>query len=81
MFIVHREENNNPKMHFRMYDSGPHYYEPDEQFAFVATVEENKKHYIKRHIKAAERAAELYGTVTYPSVADYRWAIQSNQIK
>ena len=24
---------------------------------------------------------ELYGTVTYPYIADYRWAIQSNQIK
>ena len=76
MFIVHRNENNNPNMHFRIHESGLHYYDPAEYFTFVTTVTENNKYYIKRYIKVAERVAELYGTVTYPSVLDYIWAIQ-----
>ena len=64
-----------------MHNSGIHYYEPAEDVTFVTTVADNKKHYSKQYIKTAERAAELYRTVTYPSFADYRWAIQSNQIK
>ena len=70
MFIFHHEEKNNPKMHLRMHEIDLHYYDPDEYFTLVTTVSDNKKHYIKRQIKSAERAAELYGTVTYPSVAD-----------
>ena len=57
-------------MHFRMHESGIHYYDPDEYFTFVNTVADKKKHYSKRHIKTAERAAEIYGTVTYPYVVD-----------
>ena len=76
MFIFQHEENNNPNVHFRMYESGLHYYDPAEYFTFVTTVTENNKYYIKRYIKVAERVAELYGTVTYPSVLDYIWAIQ-----
>ena len=63
-------KNNKPNMHFRMHESGIHYYEPDEYFTFVNTVADKKKHYSKRHIKTAERAAEIYGTVTYPYVVD-----------
>ena len=64
-----------------MHDIGIHYYDTYEDFTFVTTIADKKKHYIKRQIKAVERATELYGTVTYPSVAEYRWAINSNQIK
>ena len=28
MFILHREEHGNNNMHFRMHDSGLHYYDP-----------------------------------------------------
>ena len=47
----------------------------------MTTVADNKKHYSKQQIKEADMAAELYGTVTYHSVADYIWAIHSDQIK
>ena len=47
----------------------------------MTTVADNKKHYSKQQIKAAERAQELYGNFTYPYAADYRWSIHSNQIK
>ena len=43
MFIVHSEEKNKPNMHFRMNESGIHYYDPDEDFTFVTTVADNKK--------------------------------------
>ena len=68
-------------MHFRMHDSGLHYYDPDEYLTFVTTVADNRKNYIKQKIKVEERAEEIYGNVTYPSVSDYRWYIHSNKIK
>ena len=58
-------------MHFRTHESGIHYYDPSEDFTFITTVADSKKHYSKQQLKAAERAAELYRTLTYPSVADY----------
>ena len=68
-FIVNREENNDPKIYFRMHERSLQYYDQAEDFSFVTTVADNKKHYSKQHIKSAERAEELYGTFTYPSVA------------
>ena len=59
MFIVYCEENNKPNMHFRMHESGIHYYDPSEDFNFVTTVADNRKHYSKRQIKASERVTEL----------------------
>ena len=81
MFIFHRKENNNLNMHFRIHESGLHYYDPAEDSTFVTTVVDNKKHYRKRHIKEAERSAYIYGNVTYPAVVDCRLYTQSNQIK
>jgi hypothetical protein len=52
-----------------------------EDVAFVNTVSSNKEGFSKRQIKAAEVARTLYATLSYPSAKDYRWAIQSNQIK
>ena len=57
-------------MHFRMHDIGLCYYSPAEYFASVTTVVENKKHYRNRYVKAADRVADIYGNVTYTSVAD-----------
>ena len=68
-------------MHFRMHESGLHYYDPAEYFTFVTTVTDNKKYHSKQYIKAVDRAAELYRAITYPSVVDYIWSIHSNQIK
>jgi hypothetical protein len=49
MFIVHRESVNKPNMHFRMHESGLHYYDPrDDNFTFnINTVSENKLGYTK----------------------------------
>ena len=68
-------------MNFKMHKSGLHYYDPAEDFTFVTTVTDNKKHYIKLHIKAEDMSEELYEIVTYTYVADHRWVIKSNQIK
>ena len=78
IFIVHHKENNKTNIHFIINEIGIHYYDSAEDFTFVTTVTDNKKHYRNRQIKAAERAEEIYGTVTYTYVADYIWEIQSN---
>ena len=64
-----------------MNESGLHYYDPAEYSTFVTTVAYNKKHHSKLHMKETERTEYPYGTFTYPSVADYIWATQSNHIK
>ena len=71
-------------MEFRMLANGLHCYDPREditQFAFMETVAGNKKYFTKQQIKGAETAKSLYTTLSYPSVKDYKWVIQSNQIK
>ena len=83
MFVVHRGTINKPDMHFKMHSSGLHYYDPqDTNFSFnVNTVSENKMGFTKRQIKGAELARTLYSNLGYPSMKDYKWVIQSNQIK
>jgi hypothetical protein len=49
--------------------------------AFVNTVSENKEGFTKKQIKSAELARTLYKTLSYPSMKDFKWVIQSNQIK
>jgi hypothetical protein len=81
-FVVHRETSNLPDMEFKMHSSGLHYYEPEKNdFTFVNTVDDNKKAFTKRQLKGAELARTLYATLGYPSVKDFKWVIQSNQIK
>jgi hypothetical protein len=82
MFVVHRKTNNLPNMEFKMHSCGLHYYEPtDKDFTFINTVDDNKKAFSKRQLKGAELARTLYATLGYPSVKDFKWVIQSNQIK
>jgi hypothetical protein len=82
MFVVHRQTANLPNMEFKMHPSGLHYYEPtNKDFTFVNTVDDNKKAFSKRQLKGAELARNLYATLRYPSVKDFKWVIQSNQIK
>jgi hypothetical protein len=82
MFVVHREGIGKPNMHFKMHSSGLHYYDPkDNEFTFVNTVSENLQGFTKRQIKGAELAKVLYSNLGYPSMKDFRWIIQSNQIK
>ena len=68
-------------MQFRMYESGLHYYDTYEYFTFVTTVVYNKKLYSRLRIKSSDRTSDIYGNVTYTSVAYYIWSIQKHQIK
>jgi hypothetical protein len=83
MFVVHRESESNPNMEFKMHKSGLHYYVPrkEHHLTFVNTVSENKTGFTKRQIKCAEIAQNLYKALSYPSMKDFKWVIQSNQIK
>jgi hypothetical protein len=66
-----------------MHKSGLHNYDPrkENHMTFVNTVSENKTGFTKRQIKCAEIARNLYKTLSYPSMKDFKWVIRSNQIK
>jgi hypothetical protein len=83
MFVVHRESESKPNMEFKMHKSGLHYYDPrkEHHMTFVNTVSENKTDFTKRKIKCAEIARNLYKTLSYPSMKDFKRVIRSNQIK
>ena len=83
MFVVHREAVSKPNMEFKMHKSGLHYFNPkDVDFTFnINTVSDNKMGFTKRQVKGAEQARALYATLGYPSIKDFKWVIQSNQIK
>jgi hypothetical protein len=83
MFVVHRESQGKPNMEFRMHKCELHCYNPrnEKHLALVNTVSENKEGFTKRQIKNAELARTLYKTLSYPSMKDFKWVIQSSQIK
>jgi hypothetical protein len=83
MCVVHRESDSKPNMEFNMHKSGLHYYGPrkEHHMTFVNTVSEKKTGFTKRKIKCAEIAQNLYKTLSYPSMKDFKWVIWSNQIK
>jgi hypothetical protein len=70
-------------MEFKMHKSGLHYYDPrkEHHMTFVNTVSENKTGFTKRQIKCEEIARNLYKTLSYLSMKDFKWVIRSNQIK
>jgi hypothetical protein len=70
-------------MEFHMHEYGLHYCDPrkTEHLDLVSTVSENKEGFTKRQIKVAETAREIYTTLSYPSMKDFKWVIHSNQIK
>jgi hypothetical protein len=69
-------------MLFKMHSSSLHYYNPsNEDFNFINTVGGNKAVFTKRPIANADKARELYASLAYPSNADYKWILKSNQIK
>jgi hypothetical protein len=82
-FVVHQEHKGRPNMEFQMHKSGLHYYGPREQgdLTFVNTVSENKQGFTKRQLSDTECARSLYVTLNYPSMKDFKWIVQSNQIK
>jgi hypothetical protein len=83
MFVVYQESESKPNMEFKIHKSGLHYYDPrkEHHMTFVNTVSENKTGFTKRQIKCAEIARNLYKTLSYPSMKDFKWVIRSNQIK
>jgi hypothetical protein len=83
MFVVHRADVDAPNMEFKMHKSGLYYFNPkDSDFTFnIDTVSNNKKGFTKRQIQVAEQARTLYAMLGYPSAKDFKWVIQSNQIK
>ena len=67
---------------FRLHPCGLHYYDPrGEEFSFVNTVDGNILPYTKRQLEAADKARQLYASLAYPSEADFKWILRSNQIK
>jgi hypothetical protein len=83
IFVVHRESESKPNMEFKMHKRGLHYYDPRKvhHMTFVNTVSKNKTGLTKRQIKCAEIARNLYKTLSYRSMKDFKWVIRSNQIK
>jgi hypothetical protein len=83
MFVVHRESQGKPNREFRIHKCGLHYYDPrnEKHLAFTNTDSKNKEGFTKRQIKGAELARTLYNTLSYPSMKDFKWVIQSSQIK
>jgi hypothetical protein len=74
MCVVHRESQGKPNMEFRMHKCGLHYYDPrnEEHLALFNTVSVNKEGFTKRQIKSAELAWNLYKTLSYPSMKDFK---------
>jgi hypothetical protein len=70
-------------MEFKMHKGGLHYYylRKEHHMTSVNTVSENKTGFTKRQIKCVEIARNLYKTLSYPSMKDFKWIIRSNQIK
>ncbi len=81
-FYVYRESHGLPNMIFRLCSSGLHCYDPQrEEFSFVVTVEENMLSYNKWQIQAADKAKTFYACLAFPSAPDYKWILQSSQVK
>jgi hypothetical protein len=83
MFAVHPESESKPNMELKMHKRGLYNYHPrkEHHLTFVNTVSENKTGFTKRQIKCAEIAQNLYKTLSYPYMKDFKWLIRSNQIK
>jgi hypothetical protein len=83
MCVVQQESQGKPSMEFRMHKCGLQYYDTrnKKHLAIVNTVSENKEGFRKRQIKSADLAWTLYKTLSDPSMKDFKWVIQSNQIK
>ncbi len=71
-----------PNMIFKMHECGLHYYDPaDKAFVFTNTVKDNMSGFTKRQLKGARSARFLYKKLACPSVGDFRWVVQANQIE
>ena len=58
-----------------------HFDMEENQVCVVQTVQGNKVGFTKKEIKRAEVAKNLYETIVFPSVADFKVIVQSNGIR
>ena len=80
-FAVHQELDGKPNMIFKMHLSGPHCFNPDDkEFMFISTVSENMKDFMKQQVQHAKVARVLYCKLGFPSIKDFKWVAQSDQI-
>ena len=64
-----------------MMEEGLHLYiPPDVAAAFINPVAGNTIGFNKRQLKGAKLAKELYAKLIYPSLKDFKWATQTNQV-
>ena len=80
-FIVHRKEFGLPDMRFIKHECGLHIYTPPKNLVFIQTVEGNMEGFTKKEIARAQKAADLYIKLIYPSGKDFDWVVLSNQIE
>ena len=56
------------------------YYPTDKAVVLIYAISRNKQGFSKRKVNGAEQAKTLYVKLGYPSVKDFRWVVQSQQI-
>lgn len=82
MFVPHCGTENKPNMEFRMHQSSLHCFDPrDKAFVFLDTVSGHKEGFSQREVKGAQQAKTLHAKLGHPSAKDFKWVIQSDQIK
>ena len=70
-FILHRDEAQGGDLIFCQCGDGLHFYHLDQEaLALVETVSDNKQHFSKRQVKAADVARDLEEKLVFPSSRD-----------
>ena len=85
-FIIHWSSNGFPDMVFKPHPSGLHVYDPCDKrglasFCFLETVDENKAMFTNKQVSSAEKARNLHAGLAFPSMSDYKWALQANLLR
>ena len=85
-FIIHRSSKGFSDMVFVPDPSGLHVYDPCDKrglasFCFLETVDENKAMFTNKQISSAEKARNLHAGLAFPSMSDYKWALQANLLR
>ena len=73
IFVLHREDKENPNMEFNMNEYGLQFYNTsDKTIVLINTFSGNKQLFSKRNINGADQAKTLYARLGYPSVKYFR---------
>ena len=79
-FILYRQDGST--LEFQYIDQGLWAYDTRKQaIQMVQTVEENRFPYSNRQYQRALKARELYHSMWFPSIRDFRLALRANMIK